>query len=1286
MRRLLFCLLFLGFTALAEDAPPFNLTVRGEKTWTIRIGLGASRLLAGEDLSPGQLALTQTLRAEIEGTALGFITLKASFNDQLGPGFQDFLLTVDRSPWTGELGRFVVGAEGEGLGVYNKRVLGARASYSEDGITFSAVVTRLEGVSESRTFRGQQGFREVQFTDADPEEPWRKAPYLRSVEGLAHWPLRAQFVEGLTQVSLRVDGTQALWTFLSEWGLAYLREDLAAELETDLAAGQFVVLRENGDDLALRVAPPAVARARVQEAIEDHNARLGLTGANRRVYPFVEESELEARFLDKLMTFISVLVDDDPYPLPEAQRRRYLALGERDVIEGTVEVLVRRPGETEFRPSTDPALADYAWTLIPADGVLRISFPDEFFVGGAARVTFAYHQEGVAFPLGISLVPGSERVYLNGKPLTRGTAYTVDYQAGILILFTPLGPEDELNVDFERQRGGLGVVTDYERNMFGLVLTAPGWDGLRFALYRAMDFGTPSPTTHTMPNTHSVAALSLAGQIAGWSYRLAVGASENVFPFDDNARIPSPNQILAIATAQAPDGAYVVFAHHNGLTVHKDGTFRGYGTAEGLAGRAAYALLPLTGQLLVGTDAGLTVVRLTESTPFDRVRSWVRITETDGLPGAEVLALARGGGTVYLATEKGLASFAPTEAEDPNRWQKVAPPEGEPRPTALLWADGRLYLGTTEGLYVRVSAGWVPVVEAAGAVHALLARGEDVYVASDEGIRILRGTIGAGWIVADKIVRGLALRDGALWYAAEDGLWREGEAAPTVAGSATAVGVGATAVWAGTEADPSFRLDLWRVTDRTERFTQARTRIDGRDLARFESPAAVDHTRYGMIGNVVLTKTVGDWAWELSAASRLPGYEEIGRPGRSDSHGFGFTARCVGDGPSALELRGRWDVTDLATHPRGRLSGGLDWRWSGPPTAHISLTPTLTGEGPASFSRLEAGWRAGVSAPGAPLAWSITTSGTLRQPDFDATGQLGATLTLRPAPEWTLDASWTRPFRTGRSPGEQTFLATLRWAADLERVSLSATWRETLRHHLTAGTWRDERTLQADARWKAWSVSGVEIAPRISATAKLSPAEQRGDTRIESVLTRSPLVLRLAVSAAQGVRPDTERSDRALGFSVTWEYAGWEGIRPTLRWDRSWTVLSHPRYPDQVTEREEISLRVAWEPVDAPWRSSLSVIWRPVAEELSLTNRLTWPFPAGSLTAETTITAKRDGTEAKTTAQLGMPLDAILIALGAGPAGDAWGLNAELSHLVKAAPGRAPDHALLVGVTLAVRF
>lgn len=136
MKRAFLVVFALAFLAGAAEQTPsetFTLKVTGQKTWGLRLGFGDPALLSLEKLEPGGFTLTQSLWAQIEGIVLDFLTIRASFNDQLGPGFQDFLVIVDRKPWYAELGRFVVGGEGDALGVYNKRVLGARVALGREG-------------------------------------------------------------------------------------------------------------------------------------------------------------------------------------------------------------------------------------------------------------------------------------------------------------------------------------------------------------------------------------------------------------------------------------------------------------------------------------------------------------------------------------------------------------------------------------------------------------------------------------------------------------------------------------------------------------------------------------------------------------------------------------------------------------------------------------------------------------------------------------------------------------------------------------------------------------------------------------------------------------------------------------------------------------------------------------------------------------------------------------------------------------------------------------------------
>jgi len=1290
--------LVLGASVLGQEkpqTPSFTLNVSGEKTWTLRLGLGSPGLLSGEKLPPDQLVLHQTLRAEIEGKALDFLTLQASFNDQLGPGFQEFVVLVDKAPWKGELGRFVVGTEGDVLGVYNKRVLGARGEYAGDGFAVRGLLARLEGVSESRVFRGERGLAEVTFTFEDPEQPWRPAPYPLALEGLAHWTLARTFVEGLSKVALAFKDSAELWSFLTDWGLGYLEETLRASLVVELREGQYLVIESEPQALALRAAPRVLLRQQLQDRIDEYNRKEGLTGKDRKSYPFSEESDLDVQFLSKLAQFAGIKVDEDFYPLSEPLFRRFLALGERDVLEGSLELAFKLPGQADSVPSTDPAVADFRWRLHSGPGILEINFPETFFRPGAAlSVKFAYKREGISFGLGLSVVPGSERVYLNGKLLAREVDYTIDYEAGLLLLFPSLSPEDVLQVDFERQRGALGVPTEYERYFLGLELTVAGWDGLRLGVYRAMDLGQPGPTSRTMPNTHTIATLSLLGQVAGWDYRLSLGGSENVFPSDDNARVPLPNRINDVAGVRAADGEYVVFAHQNGLTVYKDGTFAGYGAAQGLSGRAARTILPLPDLLLVGTEAGLTLIQLDGSKPFDRVRNWFRLYPEDWnkerplenrIRGKSILALALGQGQLWLATEEEVVSLGLGQVQSPKDWRRIPLPEGGVRSTDLWAGDGGLYLGTDQGLWFFAGESWRAIPEVNTKVWALTGRGKDVLVATDQGIHVLRDQAQVGWVDSGRPVYALALREDLLWWATDDGLRREGKGDPVVRGKVTAVGAAGETVWAGGEADENFQVRLWRVGARVETFEPRHTKIDGRDTGSFRDIPAAEHSRVGLSGSLTLARTFGDWKWQISAFSRLPGYEEIGRAGRSDSHGLGISG-SLASGALALDLRLRWDVRDLTSRASSKVVGGLEARWTGSPTFSVSLTPSLSGDGLWNWSKLESAWRVGLSDSTQTFSWSLSGAGNLTYPAFFLGGDGRASVRWRPVPDWTFEGSWSRPFRTRGAPGDEVFVLSASWSSSAQKVTWTASWQETLRHTLAADRWTGERLVQAALRLPTWQAQRVEIAPRLNVAWRSGSGEDRLNGTLSATLVQGPATLSLSLTGGQSYRPASERLERTFGLSVGWDHSGWGGVRPSLRWDRTATLLTHPRYPDQLTETDEVVLRLAIEPARQPWRDSVTLTWRPREARLSLANQLQWRLPSGSLASRASATLKGSTLEGKIDVEVGVPIDAILRVFGARPVGDNWAFNAELGYLVGAKPGQAPAHALTLGATLIARF
>lgn len=1256
-------LLVFSFFAWAEtlgEDESFTIKVSGQKTWGIQMGFGDPTLLSLQGLAPGQLTLTQSLWAQIEGTVLDFLTIKASFNDQLGPGFQEFLAIVDRKPWYAELGRFVVGQEGDALGVYNKKVLGARIRAERDNIGLSALLARLEGISESLTFRGTTGHADLAFHYEDPNQPWLPAPYLSSVEGLFFFSLRLPFVEGFSKPVLAFRLDQAFVQFLSDWGLGWLEKTVEKNAEVELPSGAYLVIQDGGDVLLLRREPKVLLRERILELIDLHNAALA-PGEEKKSYPFVEGSDLESAFLSALAAFVELRLDEEAYSLTEASRHRYLSLGETGVVEDSLQVEVRLPGDAVFRDLTDPLLSAYFVRLFSEKGVLRLDFPEEFFRPGAAlRVSFDYAREGATFFLGLSLIPGSERVYLNGQLLARDTDYSIDYEAGLLTLFVTMGPQDELRVDFERQRGALGVPTEYERYFLGASLEL-GQGALE--VWQAADFGSPSPTSRTMPNTHSLAVFSWQGKLEEWDYSLRLGFSQNVFPADDNARLPGKNKINAISSVRTADGEVLIFAHQNGITVYQNGRFSNYGSTEGLAGRAALSLLSLPNRLLIGTDSGLTIVDLSEPGAFGRVRSWTRLypeywnkERTEKFQGKEILALTMDGTQVYMATEKELIVAPLASLAKPSEWMRLGLPEG--RPIALLWAQ-ELYLGTTAGLFRLGQGGWESL-GVPGPVYALLWLGGELLVAGEEGIRVLRGGAGAGWVVYGVSVRSMAVWQDFIWYTTQDGVYREG--ALVISGDFTALGSGLQGLWAGTKADNNYSLELWRVDPEPQRFSQAQTGIDGRDVGQFADPPPEEHTRMGPTASLVLSRELEEWELGLSLYSRFPGYEEIGRLGRSDAHGLGFTARFRGDGALSLSLRGWADLYELTTRPTLRLRGGVEGSWQGPVALSFTVSPTLSGLGRAA--QLSTDFQIGAQAGSNP-AWNLGISGRLTAPEAYLAGTVSGKLSYQPWPGFSLSLSWSRPYRSKGAAGTEALTFTARLSGGTS-YAWSISWEEALSHRLDQAEWSSSRKILGELRLSPLTLTVGKIAPRISATALVNPAEWRVSANTTAELALSGHNLSVRLSTGQGVRPATERVDRALSLSFSWSPKNLPGT--SLEYARSWQILLHPRYPPQVSEDQSLQARLSFEVLQG--KNELTLSWAP-SGGLQITNRFRHNAGFGPLTVESNLTLREGKVSAKTEVEAALTL------------APQWGLNISGGLLLGAFPIRT---AAYLSATLLANF
>jgi hypothetical protein len=607
-------LLTLPSFAISEEGESFSAQIIGRKTWSLSYGIGDPHGLAQAGIAPYQISLDQSLAVDITAEALSILTVNAHFNDQEPASMQSLTVNLDSGNLTGVFGDFAISGK-EAFAVYNKKLKGVRLEYRFTDFhdaTLTGILSQIEGISESRTFIGRTAHAEVLFSSFPPGEPWIDQPYRLNIAGLYAYALTAPFIEGFSTVELAFDPSSALQTLLTSYGLGYLSDTIAASPSSDLPVDSFVVVSNEKDFLLLKREPASLLRTRLEEAIKTYNQENELTGTEKKRYPFNVGTDYERAFLDQLASYVAIVVDDENYTLTSGIQHRFYTLGRTDLKEGSIRVEVSLDGGT-FLPISNPEFSSYQVTPFPNEGIIELDFPENFFAGekSAVRVSFDYAISGDMFMLGFSLVPGSEKVYLNGTLLQRNIDYSIDYDIGALILFTEAGEKDTIRIDYERYRGGLGGAADYARNFYGVSFDLPFSDALSFevSLLQAADSPTPigdRDKTRTMPNTHTVSGVVGSVNLDGFTAHFTLGYNDDRFPFDDNLRTNLPN----MATSLLAVADYTFVGTLGELSVYHDGTWNTYNTSDGLAGNRIHSIVSEGDRIFLATSSGLTVLDL----------------------------------------------------------------------------------------------------------------------------------------------------------------------------------------------------------------------------------------------------------------------------------------------------------------------------------------------------------------------------------------------------------------------------------------------------------------------------------------------------------------------------------------------------------------------------------------------------------------------------------------------------------------------------------------------------
>ncbi|MFO7255984.1 MAG: hypothetical protein C0P70_010785, partial [Bacillota bacterium] len=378
--------------------------------------------------------------------------------------------------------------------------------------------------------------------------------------------------------------------------------------------------------------------------------------------------------------------------------------------------------------------------------------------------------------------------------LARHVEYTIDYEAGLLILLVPVGTEDRIRVEYETFRGGPGEASPYRRAVLAgraALPVLPGWT-VELELARGADVPPPADQAATlgiMPNTHLVAGLRSHWSTPRWEIDLHLARSHDQFPFDQNTKPHQPNQVTVLAGGSGNSPPFLVAGHQNGLSVWlppelggnpgDPGTWRHYGPGQGVLGVPVLDLAVTPDWWFLATGSGLIAIRLRETglaTALDSPGRWRRFSSLDGLPPGPIRAVAVDEHqTLWVATGQGLLSSPLRALEEPRvAWTGHQPPVG-PEITALAPGPaGVLYMTGERGLARLTNGSFEVLASGLHLEHLALAPASlagPVYAAGPDGLYRWSEDGGLEPVPGVPRVRHLQYHQGRLWIATDQGLW-----------------------------------------------------------------------------------------------------------------------------------------------------------------------------------------------------------------------------------------------------------------------------------------------------------------------------------------------------------------------------------------------------------------------------------------------------------------------------------------------------------------------------------
>ena len=1203
----------------AEEKQGPSLEFDGSVQLKLKYAWGDGAALLGTGFTPGQADLWQRTALKVHGEIASGLSISADLDNEKGDYLQVLEIRLQKDPYSARFGGLSLKLNNP-YAAYSGRLRGIELAAAYPKVDIGAALGRVQGVAAKKTFRGTTAQETILY---EPGGPYGPSPgdesFLSSLDGLEFFVLEEAFDPDFMGAWLRyadqaeLEG-RTLRETLELWGLGYLYSP--AEEDSGLYSGRMIALdpeqyagvSSDQEMLALRLEIRDLLRSQILALIKEYNEEQGLVGPGQKRYPFTLGSSTEKEFLEDLLQrhlFVAAGRDQAALvldvPAASYERRRLYDLGQLNIEPGTVEVEIRRAGRF-FAAEIEPGLLYQVHYQV---GLVEFDFPPGFFAAyDGIRITYNYDIALGVFNLGLAIVEGSEKVYLNKDLLQRNVDYSLDYELGLLMIFHSLTEDDVITVEYEYFRGPFGKMADYKANAAAVSLGWTPLEGLRLnleAVRYAEDplSGPPPSSTATMPNVHTIAGLSGSYSRGSLSVSGDLAISHDQFPFDANQKLQAPNKITAIAAL----ADFIVFAHHDGISAGQD-LFQGYGVGAGLSAYEVRGAASTGETLFLATADGLTCFSLGPTipgqNPFDYAGNWRRLYASSGLPSGDLHAVAVTPWAVWVGTgDKGVAW---ADLADLESWQVFGKESGLPSNSITQIAydpmEDLVFVGSDQGIAVLrgsrfevelaepISALW-SAEKAVRGIRTFAAGPKGVYARSETGDwqRILELPTGEDALA-------LAVWDGLLWVGSSQGLYFwNGEDLGSVEAAqglaVTALGCapglkhsGLEVLWAGSAAGSQGIFALEILTPEVVFAHDGRSlEIGAADPRRYVDLPREGHTAVGYAARTNVSYDLDQGSVYGSWEKTEPGFTKIGQTSRQARDQLTVGAQWSLGPKVDLQAEHSRSLTrtyqGLGTEKPERevlqvmstVSSSIDVGAK----LDVAYTQSQIDDQPApGFERREQVLTAGASR--SFLEGKLSVSGKYERVKSDNlrrvensyvqnTWRGDIKLTLE---SFTASASYRRPVKTV-DPGGGNHVSgitesrfTAQWNGEVRSVKLRAHYRQVARSNMATLKKFNERLAEVKAVFPEVSLNTLEMTPTVLLKWQQTlpfAGQARRSWEVQGSIsgTQDDLKVTAGANVKQTVyfQPDKTVLDTELYGSLG--FALGENLKPQidLRWKRS---------------------------------------------------------------------------------------------------------------------------------------